>query len=110
MRVHAIGRRTGKSRPVMVGYFEDGPNLVALATNGWAGADPDWWLNLQAHPDVVVDLVGETRSVRARAAVGDERARFWNRWRSIDKGLDGLAARRPKQTAVVVFEPAPREP
>jgi hypothetical protein len=50
MPVTTIGRRTGRARPVIVGYFEDGPNLVAMAMNGWGDAEPAWWLNLQAHP------------------------------------------------------------
>ena len=41
----------------MVGYFEDGPNLVTMAMNGWADGEPAWWLNLQAHPEVSVDRV-----------------------------------------------------
>ena len=40
----------------MLGYNEDGPNLVALAVNAWADAEPAWWLNLQAHPDAIVEL------------------------------------------------------
>ena len=32
----------------MLGYVEDGPNLVTLAMNGWDPAEPAWWLNLQA--------------------------------------------------------------
>ena len=50
MRLTTIGRRTGRERPVIVGYFEDGSDLVALAMNGWGDDEPGWWLNLQAHP------------------------------------------------------------
>jgi hypothetical protein len=42
---------------VIIAYFEDGPNLIAMAMNGWADGEPAWWLNLQAHPDASVDLV-----------------------------------------------------
>ncbi len=35
MRLTTVGRRTGLERSVMVGYFEDGPNLVTMAMNGW---------------------------------------------------------------------------
>jgi hypothetical protein len=35
---------------VILGYYEDGPNLVSMAMNGWGAAEPAWWLNLQAHP------------------------------------------------------------
>jgi F420H(2)-dependent quinone reductase len=100
-----IGRRTGEERPVIVGYFEDGPNLVTLAMNGWGAAEPAWWLNLQAHPDVEVDLPDGKRPVTGRAATGAERDRLWQRWRELDGDIDAVAARRPHETAVVVLEP-----
>ncbi|MEV0720828.1 nitroreductase/quinone reductase family protein [Asanoa sp. NPDC050611] len=52
-----------------------------------------------------MDLGGRSTQIRARAATGDERARLWDRWRVIDKGLDGYAARRSRETTVVIFEP-----
>ena len=103
--LHSIGRRTGNEREVMVGYFEDGPNLVTMAMNGWGEAEPAWWLNLQAHPAVQIHLVDRSLRVIGREAVGQERERLWAQWREIDKNLDGYAARRPSQTAVVVLEP-----
>lgn len=105
MRLTAIGRRTGQRRRVVVGYFEDGPNLVAMAMNGWGEGEPAWWLNVQAHPDVEVDLADGHRLVTARAAEGAERERLWARWGEIDENLDAFAARRSSETAVVVFEP-----
>jgi deazaflavin-dependent oxidoreductase (nitroreductase family) len=92
----------------MLGYFEDGPNLVTMAMNGWGDAEPAWWLNLQGHPDVTVDLVDGHRGVTGRAAQGDERERLWARWQQIDRNLDAYAARRSRETAVVVFEPSAR--
>lgn len=105
MRLTAIGRRTGLERSVMVGYFEDGPNLVTMAMNGWGEGEPAWWLNLQDHPDVEVDLRDGHRLVTARAAEGEERERLWSRWSEIDKNLDAYAARRSGETAVVILEP-----
>jgi len=104
-RITTIGRRTGRARPVIVGYIEDGPNLITMAMNGWGDAEPAWWLNLQAHPDVTADLVGGPRRVTGRAAQGDERERLWARWRQIDKNLDAYAARRSIRTAIVILEP-----
>jgi F420H(2)-dependent quinone reductase len=108
-RLTTTGRRTGQQRSVIVGYFEDGPNLVTLAMNGWADGEPAWWLNLQAHPDATVDLVNGSSTVRARAAEGEERTRLWARWRHIDRQLDAYAALRSSETAVVILEPR-REP
>jgi deazaflavin-dependent oxidoreductase (nitroreductase family) len=108
LRLTTTGRRSGEPRSVILGYYEDGPNLVSMAMNGWGAPEPAWWLNLQAHPQAVVDLAGGTRlEVHGRRAVGEERERLWQRWRELDKNLDGYAARRPHETAVVVLEPRP---
>src|SRR6266545_2985802 len=80
LRFTATGRRTGRKHSVIIAYLEDGPNLIAMAMNGWADGEPAWWLNLQAHPDASVDLVDGPRLVRARVAKGGERSRLWGRW------------------------------
>ncbi len=36
LRLHTIGRHSGKERIAMLGYKMDGPNLVTVAMNGWA--------------------------------------------------------------------------
>lgn len=100
-----VGRHSGRERSVMLGYFEEGPDLVTMAMNGWGEGEPAWWLNLQAHPDAEVDLVDGSRLVTGRAARGEERDRLWSRWREIDKDLDAMAARRSTETAVVILEP-----
>lgn len=106
LRLTTTGRRSGEPRSVLIGYYEDGPCLVSMAMNGWGSAEPAWWLNLQAHPEAVVDLAGGRRiEVVGRQAAGEERERLWQRWREIDKNLDGYASRRPRETAVVVLEP-----
>jgi len=107
LHLTTIGRRTGRERGVILGYFEDGPNLVTMAMNGWADPEPAWWLNLQAHPDAKVVVRDGTRLVHARAARGDERSRLWSTWREIDTGLDDFAALRSSETAVVILEPRP---
>ncbi|MEX2553433.1 MAG: nitroreductase/quinone reductase family protein [Actinomycetota bacterium] len=76
MRLNTDWRRTGLERSVMVGYFEDGPNLVTMAMNGWGEGEPAWWLNMQAHPDARVDLPDGPRLVTGRTARGEERERL----------------------------------
>ncbi len=105
MQLTTVGRKTGKERQAILGYYEDGPNLVTMAMNGWAEPEPAWWLNLQATPDVTVELKTGTRAVRGRAATGEERERLWARWNEFGDDVDGYATRRPTETAVVVLEP-----
>lgn len=96
------GRLTGKERTVIVGYLDDGPDLVVLAMNGWDQGHPAWWRNLEAHPDAVVRTKGQPpRPVHAVVAKGAERDRLWARWAEVDEGLDGYAAMRSVETPVV---------
>jgi deazaflavin-dependent oxidoreductase (nitroreductase family) len=70
LRLTTTGRRSGEPRSVMLGYYEDGPNVVSMAMNGWGAAEPAWWLNLQANPKALVELAGGTtrgaRQARSR--------------------------------------------
>ncbi|KQY23554.1 hypothetical protein ASD16_13675 [Cellulomonas sp. Root485] len=106
LRLTTTGRTSGQERSVILGYLEDGPNLVTLAMNGWIEGHPAWWLNLEAQPEAIVRLDGEEpRPVRARAAEGAERDRLWAVWTAVNPKLDAYAATRPTVTPVVVLEP-----
>ncbi|WP_109474066.1 nitroreductase/quinone reductase family protein [Ornithinimicrobium cavernae] len=72
MRVTTIGRRSGEERSVILGYLEDGPDLVTMAMNGWGEGVSAWWLNLQAQPEATVQLKDGVRRVTRRSvSVGD---------------------------------------
>lgn len=111
LRLTTIGRRSGQHRVAIVGYYQDGDDLVSLAMNGWGKAEPAWWLNLQSNPDAVVVLADGPWAVRARAASGPEREMLWatvGDYPGWGGDIDALAARRQMATTVVVFEPGPR--
>ena len=105
LRLTTTGRKSGQERSVIVGYLEDGPNLVLVAMNGWDEGHPAWWLNLKAHPDAVVRLPNEDPvSVRAREVDGQERERLWRRWAAVEGDYDGFAGQRTTATPVIVLE------
>lgn len=108
LRLRTIGRRSGKARVAIIGFIEDGPNLVSPAMNGWAEPDPAWWLNLQGNPEATVELPdGSRRAVTARASIGEERARLWGKFLDLNSSAftDASAALRSKETAIVILEP-----
>ncbi len=90
---------------MLLGYIEDGPDLILLVMNGWAEALPAWWLNLEAHPEAIVDLPGGQRPVRARVATDEERPRLWGKWADVGDDLDALAASIERETPLAILEP-----
>lgn len=100
-RLHTVGRTSGKERVAILGYHEDGPNIVTVAMNGWMEGDPAWWLNLQAKPDATIELKGRTMAVHARAALGEERDRLWQ----LFPDATPFVSHRKTETAIVVLEP-----
>ena len=76
---HRSGARSGQERVAILGYIEDGPNLVTPAMNGWADPEPAWWLNLQANPEATVELPDGTRARSRRAPRSARSARACGR-------------------------------
>ncbi len=106
LRLTTVGRRSGRERTVILGYYEDGPNLVSMAMNGWGAAEPAWWLNLKAHPHAVIELAGGVRrEVLGKAAVGEERERLWALMRQIWPAYDRYQTRTDREIPVVVLTP-----
>jgi deazaflavin-dependent oxidoreductase (nitroreductase family) len=108
LRLTTVGRRTGRTRVAILGFVEDGRNIVVPAMNGWMDPEPAWWLNLQSHPEATVQLPGgDVRAVTARAAQPGERDRLWRAL--VDLGTaaytDANAATRSRPTSIVILEP-----
>ena len=96
------GRRSGKAIARPVGYFDlDGVRYV-IASNGGAPADPAWYRNLLAHPEVTVEVGRERYQAVATPATGEERARLWEHAVAVAPAY-GKYARGPREIPVVVL-------
>ena len=72
------GRKSGKRYTTPLTYLEDGENLVVIASNGGADTDPNWWRNLRADPQAMVQVGPQHKELHAEAALGAERDRLWS--------------------------------
>jgi deazaflavin-dependent oxidoreductase (nitroreductase family) len=70
------GAKTGQERITPMGYRLDGEHIVVIAADAGADKHPDWYYNLVAHPDVVVELGVECFPARAVIANATERERL----------------------------------
>jgi F420H(2)-dependent quinone reductase len=101
----ATGRKSGEPRTVPVVYLADGENVVVIGSNAGHSRTPAWSLNLKAHPEAEIEIGRRPRSVRARVAVGEERAELWRRHNEQYSGFDEYEARTGRDIAVFVLEP-----
>ena len=71
------GRKSGKSRTVTLGLFEDGGELLVTATAGGSQVHPAWYNNLVANPTVTVQRGRRVFRATAEPTTGEERKRLW---------------------------------
>lgn len=72
------GRKSGKAHIIPISYFPDNGRFVIVASNWGAHNHPQWWLNLQAHPQTQIQVRKKTLTVTATEATGEEYQRLWS--------------------------------
>jgi deazaflavin-dependent oxidoreductase (nitroreductase family) len=74
------GAKSGKVRKNPVMRVEHDGEYALVASKGGAPEHPEWFHNLDAHPDQVTIQDGpEPFAVRVRQVDGDEKAQWWER-------------------------------
>jgi deazaflavin-dependent oxidoreductase (nitroreductase family) len=102
------GRKSGRSRTVALLYLNDRDDYVVVGSKGGSDSPPAWLLNLQANPEVAVQV--GTRQVRARARVAnaDERRRLWVEFTNLWPNYDRYQAQTSRQIPLVILVPTPQ--
>ena len=100
------GRRSGEERVKPLIFGEDDGRYAVVASKGGAKHHPDWYLNLQADPDVHVQVKADRFAARARTAEGEERVRLWERMAEIWPAYDDYRQKTDREIPVVVLERA----
>jgi len=101
-----IGRRSGRTLPMPLIYGRDGDKVTVVASKGGASQHPGWYLNLNADPNVGVQLINECFAATARTAEGAERQRLWDLMADIYPPYLEYQNKTERQIPVVVLERA----
>ena len=100
------GRKSGAKRLTPLIYGEQGDNYLIVASNGGAQAHPDWYFNLEADPEVEVQVWGDKIPARARTATPAEKAEWWpivlKEWPDYDE----YQKKTDRPIPLVVIEPS----
>jgi deazaflavin-dependent oxidoreductase (nitroreductase family) len=102
--LHTRGARSGAERVNPVAYQRLAEGWAIFATHAGAPRSPDWFHNLVAHPETVIELGTETIPVRARVAAGEERESIWERQKAFYPRFAKYEAQTTRVIPVVVLE------
>ncbi len=78
-----VGRKSQAPRTTPLVYGRDGDNYLVIGSKGGRPTHPAWYLNLVANPGVELQIGAHIIEATARTAVGDERAKLWDRMRGV---------------------------
>lgn len=70
--LRTTGRKTGRTRTTALVYGRDGDRYLVVGSNGGAPKSPHWVLNLEANPDVEIQVGTRKRPANARALRPDD--------------------------------------
>ena len=82
-----------------------GPGRAVIGSYGGDPRHPQWWLNLKANPNAVVQIKSANIAVRAREALGEERNQLWLEFVSMYPGYMGYEQRTNRRFPITVLEP-----
>ena len=99
-----MGRRSGESRTTPLVYGRDGEDYLVVASKGGADRSPGWYVNLQADPEVQVQVLADRFRARARTATQEERPRMWREMTSHWPDYDDYQKKTDREIPVVVLE------
>jgi deazaflavin-dependent oxidoreductase (nitroreductase family) len=98
------GRKSGKELTMPLIFGEDGGSQVLVASRGGAPEHPGWYLNLEANPEVGVQVKADRFRARARTTEGEERERLWKAMNEIWPYYDEYQTKTTRQIPVVVLD------
>ncbi len=98
------GRRSGNDVTQPLIYGTDGESYLVVASKGGAPDHPKWYTNLEAQPEVTVQVLGDRFAARARTATAEEKPRLWPIVAKVWPAYNDYQAKTSREIPVVVIE------
>jgi deazaflavin-dependent oxidoreductase (nitroreductase family) len=99
------GRVTGKKRIAPVMYIRDGENYVVTASNNGFDDPPNWLLNLQADPQITIEVGGRKKDVTAKVADPQKKSILWTKLVEKAPFFDGYRKNTSREIPMVILQP-----
>ncbi|MFC8828969.1 nitroreductase family deazaflavin-dependent oxidoreductase [Streptomyces sp. NPDC057137] len=98
------GRKSGEQRSTPLIYRPHGDDFLIVASHGGSDAPPLWYLNIQADPEVRVQVKGDRFTARARTATPEEKPEMWRRMAEVWPDYDNYQTKTDREIPVIVLE------
>jgi deazaflavin-dependent oxidoreductase (nitroreductase family) len=98
------GRKTGEEHTTPLIYGRRGDDVMIVASKGGADEPPAWFLNLEANPEVGVQIKDDKFKAKARVATADERPEVWRTMAGYWPDYDTYQGNTDREIPVVVLE------
>ncbi|MBV9231149.1 MAG: nitroreductase family deazaflavin-dependent oxidoreductase, partial [Chloroflexi bacterium] len=99
------GRKTGQLRTTPLAYLTDGGAVIIVGGAAGAAKHPDWWLNLESHPEAQVQVGRSTLRVSATRALPEEQQSLWARYPAQHALFESMQKRVSREIPVVILRP-----
>jgi len=99
-----VGRKSGKTLTLPLIFGRAGSDYVVVASKGGAPSHPAWYFNLEANPEVQVQVKDEKFTAHARTAQDPERAGLWTKMVDIYGPYAQYQTKTDRQIPIVVLK------
>ena len=97
------GRKTGEPRSNALIFGRSGDDYLVVGSVGGRPKAPAWYLNLQAHPEVTVQVKGDRFAARARTATDEEKPALWKIMTAAWPAYDAYQTRTDRVIPVIIL-------
>src|SRR5215213_7444401 len=98
------GRKSGEPRTTPLIYGTAGDAYVVVASKGGADEPPGWYVNLEADPDVEVQVRDDAFPARARVATPEEKPALWQQMIGEWPYYEDYQRKTDREIPIVVLE------
>ena len=98
------GRKSGEERVAPLIYGRNGDDYLIVASKGGAPEPPAWFVNIQANPEVTVQVKDEKFPAHARVATAEEKPELWKTMTAEWPDYDEYQTKTDREIPVVVLE------
>ena len=98
------GRKSGEARELPLIYGVNGADYLIVASKGGADTPPAWYLNLEADPDVELQVWDDRFPAKARVATPEEKAEMWKTMTAEWPAYDDYQKKTDREIPIIVLE------